>query len=353
MGNGTRHILGAIAGIVAIPVVFALVFGGLSLTMRAYSQYAAGFTQLYVAVAILAAGAVVLALLVGTRLSPLASLIPGLAFAAVGGLAVVSPRTLPGFAEPLRAVRVSLGGGLRGSVGDAVINPAYTGAYLLVGVVLVVASIAPSRWRAKIRPAAAPGAHRASAAAEEPWPPAPPVPSDPAQHRATPPLPSEETQTAHEFPYGSGPQAPYGSQTSYGSGPQTPYGSGPQPPYGGPGAWGGASGDVAGYAPGDAPSSWSGPQTPYNPDPRRPAQPAGEDPYASPPSAFSQPSQPWGPPPGDEQVPRTRAFSAESEEAAQNDRTPRTMPDANANDETYRIPWSETDQARFRDRPDR
>jgi len=384
MGNGTRHLLGAIAGIVAIPVVVALVFGGFSLTMRAYAQFLTRGGELYVAVAVLVVGAIVLALLVGTRISPLASLIPGLVVTGIGALAVAAPGTINAFAHDLGSVRLSFGG-LRLTVGQMVTDPVFTGAYALVGVLLIVASLAPSRWRAKA-PAAAPGAHRAAPQQEEPWPPAPPVPSDPAQHRATPPLPADEPRTAPEYPYGSGPQSPYGGsgpQAPYGgSGPQSPYGSGePQghygePPYGGAGeepqgpyrsafeppATQDPGGDPTGYAPGNRPSSWSGPQAPYPAEPGRPAQPAGADPYAAPvpppppsapPSAFGQPAEPWGPPPDAGQTPPTRAFSTESAEAERADPTPRTLPDANANDATNRITWTESDQARLRDERDR
>lgn len=379
MGNGTRHLLGAIAGIVAVPLVAALAFGGTSITARSYAQALLRSGELYISAAVLVVGAVLLGLLVGTRISPLASLIPGLVYSAVGAFGVVSPTAVARLTHDLPSARVSLGGNLGISAAQVITDPVFYGAYLLVGVLLLVASLPPSRWRAKVAPAA-PGAHRAAPApGEEPWPPAPPAPSDPAQQRATPPLPADEPTAAPEYPYGSGPQAPYGGAPPAGSAGTEPYGGAgadPQAPYrsafepASPSEAGG--GEVPGYAPGYRPSSWSGPQAPYPADPAaqppppsgRPAQPAGADPYAAPtpprspqePRSAFQPPEPWGPPPGGwhgEQPPPTRAFSTESDEAAQADPTPRTLPDANVNDPTHRIPWSEADQERFRDGPER
>lgn len=226
MSNGTRHLLGAIAGIVAIPVVSALVFGGLSLTLEVYSRFTLG-GPLYVATAVVAVGAVVVALLVGTRVSPLASLIPGLVFTGAAGVAAAAPRTFFSVLRELPSPEVHVGEHLGFTPFTAASNGVSTGAVLLVGVVLLAASVAPSRWRGKVRVAMSAGLHRAGPAGEEPR--LPPQPERPEPGIAAG-LPPEEPATVQERPYAdSGPQSPYG-----GSGPQSAYGgSGPQSAYGG------------------------------------------------------------------------------------------------------------------------
>jgi hypothetical protein len=329
MGTGTRHLLGAISGVVAIPVVAAVTVGGLGYIQNAYNFYLTRPAALYLAAGLIVVAGVLVALLVGTRISPLASLLPGVAYIALGVGGVVLPETM---AKALRAVlpmtlHIS-SSGMTLPFGQAAVETVWGGGFLLLGVILLVASIAPSRWRAKPRPVA-PGTHRMDAGPgpgpDEPWQPQPPAPSDPANHRATPPLPGAAAPgyPPPEYPYGpsSGPQAPYGSgpQAPYGSGPQAPYSSGPQAPYG----------EAPGYRSGDRPSSWSGPQAPYGQgaDPHH----FGDDPYPVPP-------EPWGPAP----------------DTAQGDPTPRTLPDASAGDDgTRRIPWFDADRDGLRDDRDR
>ncbi|HEY3682552.1 MAG TPA: hypothetical protein VGL93_05910 [Streptosporangiaceae bacterium] len=308
MGTGTRHLLGAITGVVAIPVVAAVTVGGLGYIQNAYNTYLTRPASLYLAAGLIVVAGVLVALLVGTRISPLASLLPGVAYIALGAVGVVLPETI---AKALRAVLPMTlhitSSGMTVPFGQAAVETVWGGGFLLLGVILLVASIAPSRWRAKPR-AVAPGTHRMDAGPgpDEPWPPQPPSPSDPANHRATPPLPGDAA--AHGYPP---PEYPYGPS----SGPQPPYApnSGPQAPYG----------EAPGYRSGDRPSSWSGPQAPYG----QGAEPHhfGDDPYPA-------PAEPWGPAPG----------------SAQADPTPRTLPDASAGDDgTRRIPWFDAD----RDRP--
>lgn len=317
MSNGTRHLLGAIAGIFAIPVVSALVFGGLSLVLRAYSAFSLG-PNLYLAGTAVAVGAIVVALLVGTRISPLASLIPGLVFTAAGALAVAAPRTAVSLASQVPSGRMSLSLTLVVSPQLIVENALSNGAFLLVGVVLLVASVAPSRWRGAARTArlaTAAGLHRAGPV-EEPRFPGPSTPSDPDEPRVTP-FP-DDPATVQEQPYGdSGPQSPYGGSgpqppfggprpdASYGdSGPQSPYGgSGPQPPYGD------ARPRSASYD--------SGPQSRYGDSPAQPlyGAPTPQSPYDS------GPQSPYGGPSGEPQAPYRSAFEPPARPGAGNDVT--------------------------------
>jgi hypothetical protein len=340
MGTGTRHLLGVITGVVAIPVVAAATVGGLGYIQHAYTSSISRPMTLYVAAGLIVVAGLLVALLVGTRISPLASLLPGVAFVALGACGIAAPSTM---AKALRGVLPMTlhvtSAGMTFPFGEAAVETVWDGGFLLIGVILLFASIAPSRWRAKVRPVA-PGTHRMDTGPDGSWPPQPPAPSDPATYRATPPLPGDAADPGYpqpEYPYGSGPETPYGSgpQAPYGSGPQAPYGSGPQAPYG----------EAPGYGSGDRPSSWSGPQAPYG----QGAGPhhSGDDPYAVPP-------EPWGPAPDGGQSPPTRAFSTEGDQAVHGDPTPRTMPDASAgNDETHRIPWFDADRDRLRDDRDR
>lgn len=301
MSNGTRHLLGAIAGIVAIPVVSALVFGGLSLVLRAYSTFALG-TNLYTAGAAVVVGAVVVALLAGTRISPLASLIPGLVFTAAGALAVVAPRTSFSIASHVPSGRISLGPSLVVSPTLIVQNALSSGAFLLVGVVLLVASMAPSRWRGAAartaRVATAAGLHRAGPV-EEPRFPASSARPEPDEPRAASPFPDEPTSVP-EQPYGdSGPQSPFGR-----SGPQPAYGgSREEEPYGSSGSRYG-SGPQSTFGEPRQPSYGSGPEPRYGDSPSQPVYgaPTPQQPYDS------GPQSPYGGPGGEPQAPYRSAF---------------------------------------------
>lgn len=268
MGNGTRHLFGALAGVVAIPVLFALLGGGLGYIGRGYEVYARDPTPLYLAAALTVIAAVIAALLAATRISPLASLIPGLALLVLGGGGVAAPSTIVRLLHDVLTSRVSVGGwGMNIPLGVAAGDALIGGGYLLVGALLLIASLAPSRWRGGTSAA---GAHRAAPAAatdDDPWPSPPVAPSDPANHRATPPLPGEDPYPGHEYPYGAAPpaqSAASGPRPAYGAGPEDAYGAGRQAAYGEDAGVAGPSG----YGPGERPSSWSGPQRAYGSGPQ-------------------------------------------------------------------------------------
>ncbi|MEV4178996.1 hypothetical protein [Nonomuraea sp. NPDC049709] len=140
MSNGARHALGVVAGLLLPPLVLAgLWYGVGDLTLQAQQALRISWTG----AGAIAAAAIVLAFLAGSRLSPVASLLGGLGFTALGiapfleiafGVRLVSVDLLPGF---LRNGYTTLG---------------FSGLQLLLGVTLLVVSLFPSRWRAR-RPA--------------------------------------------------------------------------------------------------------------------------------------------------------------------------------------------------------
>ncbi|MFC5822334.1 hypothetical protein [Nonomuraea insulae] len=122
MRNGVRHLLGAGAGLLATPLIAA---GFL---------YSSNLAERWIALVVLGASMVVVGVLAGSRISPLASLVPGLAFAGAAAFA--------------RSPWIVL------------IQAEYTKTYLdLIDIwglttacVLLAASVFPSRWRGVRKP---------------------------------------------------------------------------------------------------------------------------------------------------------------------------------------------------------
>ncbi|MEU1391447.1 MULTISPECIES: hypothetical protein [unclassified Nonomuraea] len=131
MGNGARHFAGAAVGVAAIPLIAA----GLLYGARATTSVLDWTTT-----AALAGTAVLIGVLAGSRISPVASLLPGLAFTALAGATVV---------------RAATGGDRR--MGFDLVPADYLDAYaallntwsLVIGGILLTASVFPSRWRAR------------------------------------------------------------------------------------------------------------------------------------------------------------------------------------------------------------
>ncbi|GAA4961819.1 4-amino-4-deoxy-L-arabinose transferase-like glycosyltransferase [Nonomuraea thailandensis] len=133
-----------VAGLLLPPLVAAgLWYGVGDLTLQAQQS----FRISWVAVGVLAATAIVLAFLAGSRLSPVASLLGGLAFTAVG----VMP-----FVELFTRVRLLPVDLLPGVFRNGFTTSAYSGMLVVVGVTLLVASLFPSRWRGSARDLAEP-----------------------------------------------------------------------------------------------------------------------------------------------------------------------------------------------------
>ncbi|MEV4390666.1 hypothetical protein [Nonomuraea sp. NPDC049607] len=142
MGNGVRHFAGAAVGVAAIPLIAAGLLYGPRATTSGFD-----WTVEWTAAAALAGTALLIGVLAGSRISPVASLLPGLAFTA---LAVAS------------LVRAATGGDRR--MGFDLVPADYLDAYaallntwsLMIGGILLAASMFPSRWRARRGGAGAP-----------------------------------------------------------------------------------------------------------------------------------------------------------------------------------------------------
>jgi hypothetical protein len=160
--NGVRHLIGAGAGVLAVPLIG---------TGLAYGDVERFNTAPQISVDVLAmaafAGALVLiGVLAGSRVSPMASLLPGLVFTGAAG-AVIG--------------RLYTYGDMR--LWNELVPPGYLPYYepflarwaLVAGLVLLVASLFPSRWRA--RPArSTPPPPPEEEAADEETPEPPPLP---------------------------------------------------------------------------------------------------------------------------------------------------------------------------------
>jgi hypothetical protein len=139
MPNGLRHVLGLIAGVILAPVIAAGLLYGTDRLARLFQTYFFRGNDQWTAVAILTLAGVTLGVLVGSRISPLASLIPGLLFTGVGGLWAVAPVWMTRHSSHKLPDAFDRG-------------YQYVGPYgvlLVLGLLLLVGSLSPSRWRAR------------------------------------------------------------------------------------------------------------------------------------------------------------------------------------------------------------
>jgi hypothetical protein len=95
-------------------------------------------------VGVLAAAAIGLAFLAGSRLSPVASLLGGLAFTGLGAVPLV---------ETMTGVRVMPQDLLPATLENGYLTMGYSGLQLVLGVALLMVSLFPSRWRSGAEPA--------------------------------------------------------------------------------------------------------------------------------------------------------------------------------------------------------
>ncbi|MEV0666936.1 hypothetical protein ACIBI3_27150 [Actinomadura luteofluorescens] len=146
MSNGARHGLGVLTGLVVTPVIaLCLMYSTSRFTDYFRYFFTRGGEDRWIGAALVVVAAVLVGLAAGSRVSPLASLLPGAVYTAIGLLWLASPR----FAVE-HSGRDLLGHRLY--LGYTTLAP--YGTFLLLGVALLVASLAPSRWKA--RTAAAP-----------------------------------------------------------------------------------------------------------------------------------------------------------------------------------------------------
>ncbi|WP_219462306.1 TMEM165/GDT1 family protein [Nonomuraea rhizosphaerae] len=133
MSNGARHALGVVAGLLLSPLIAVTLAYGVWLVSVSIRQFQVSWLGLLICVA----AGVLLALLVSSRLSPLASLIGGLLFTAFGLLPILETT---GF-------RVLPESAYRGEIGNGFLTLTYSGFLLVLGVLMLGASAFPSRWR--------------------------------------------------------------------------------------------------------------------------------------------------------------------------------------------------------------
>jgi len=148
MNNAARHGLGALIGVVATPLIGGcLAYGVIKVRMsvsvvldlEANGVPAADAPgEDWTALAVLLAGAAVIGLVVHARLSPLASLVPGAIFSALGLAWFTEPTWMFMHSTP-KIVPVDFGLGYA--------NMGAGGTFMIIGIALLVASAPPGRWR--------------------------------------------------------------------------------------------------------------------------------------------------------------------------------------------------------------
>ncbi|TDD29712.1 hypothetical protein E1287_30455 [Actinomadura sp. KC06] len=169
MSNGARHGLGALIGLVVTPIIAACLMYGTTKLGQFARILAFHGSDRWVGAGVMLVAAVLIGLVAGSRTSPLASLIPGVAYTAVGLMWLLAPRW--SFEHAGRDI-------LPDDLGRGYFTLAPFGIFLVLGVALVVASVAPSRWQARAGAGAAP---RYGAPPPAPMGP-PPMHGAPPQH---------------------------------------------------------------------------------------------------------------------------------------------------------------------------
>jgi hypothetical protein len=152
MTNGARHGLGVLIGLIVTPAVAAsLVYGANKLRLVLTFGYARFQSyhgkEMWIGAGMLLVAGLLLGLVSGSRLSPLASLIPGACYTIVGVI---------WFASPSWAVQHPGRDVLSRDMALGYTTLASLGVFFLLGVMLLVASLAPSRWKARTAAGAAP-----------------------------------------------------------------------------------------------------------------------------------------------------------------------------------------------------
>ncbi|MEV5746806.1 hypothetical protein AB0L00_03220 [Actinoallomurus sp. NPDC052308] len=138
MSNGARHAWGLLLGVILTAALAGLLIFGTYRLQHGFVMQGHK-TDKWLGGGLLAGAAIVFALLVASRLSPLGSLIGGLILTAAGVLFFVSQKTTADLINrfPFKGQRVTLAG------------LEEEGFILFAGVGLLFASFFPSRWRAR------------------------------------------------------------------------------------------------------------------------------------------------------------------------------------------------------------
>ncbi|WP_163508817.1 hypothetical protein [Fodinicola acaciae] len=140
-----RHVIGLILGILLAPAILIGVGWSSTRVSEAYAQYAFSLsdpTRFWLPLAVLLVCAIVFALLIASRISPIASFLVGLPFLVLGVLVAI-PTVLTKAISVWPAVSTGL------------LSLAISGAALIIGLTGVLPVLIPSQWRRwRARPAA-------------------------------------------------------------------------------------------------------------------------------------------------------------------------------------------------------
>ncbi|MEW1841070.1 hypothetical protein AB0392_24250 [Nonomuraea angiospora] len=146
MSNGARHVLGVVAGLLLPPIIAASLCYGIGDHLL---RFQSAFELSWLGLSVIVASGIAFAFLAGSRLSPIASLLGGLMFTALGVLPIVE----------LRGVRVLPDHWLPNVMEQGFRTVADSGVLLFLGVALVVVSLFPSRWRSSGKQVVYPSAY--------------------------------------------------------------------------------------------------------------------------------------------------------------------------------------------------
>jgi hypothetical protein len=140
MSNRARHWWGVLAGLVLAPAIAAGLAYGTWRTLSGAQQFGTSSAEYRIGLASFAVVALLVGIAIGSRLSPVASLLPGLVLTAIGAYWAGAPnqaRDNTGDLLPNSLDKVNAG----------YLSAAGMGLFLLVGVALLMASLFPARWR--------------------------------------------------------------------------------------------------------------------------------------------------------------------------------------------------------------
>lgn len=231
MNNGARHVLGGVIGaVVWLPLLIGLGWG-MQRTVVYWGQFGMDAVRQLPAVTVLILCGAVAGLLCGSRLSPLASLVPGALTSLAAAVWLVDPFLLNEVMDTL----------LPGELFRGLQTFVSSGMGLFLGVLLLAASVAPSRWAGRPRREQLPPGYPA------------PLPFGSAATVPPPHLPHVPAQGAPQPPAAPGPVPPGGVP------PQAapPAGPAPVPPPAPPAPGAGPAGGPA-WAPQPAPGAAEG-----------------------------------------------------------------------------------------------
>lgn len=139
-----RHVIGLVLGIVLAPVLLVSAGWSSQQLYTSYTRFTTNWMQLVVPLVVILVCGTIYALLIGSRISPLASFLVGLGFLALQVAALV-----PAWLGFLLSVNQQIGSGLS--------TLAATGAALLLALVGILPIAMPNQWARRNRPAATGG----------------------------------------------------------------------------------------------------------------------------------------------------------------------------------------------------